>query len=151
MIMGKLLRTLMLAVMMMAFGGAAVAQKNDGQRKSREQLAEVQARHIAKELAFDDETTEKFADAYCRCQKEIWALGPRLGRKAKDGMTDAQTEEAIKKRFEHSQKLLDIRQKYYAEYSKFLSQKQIQRVYELERKMMKRLSGFGKKRGARRR
>ena len=37
-----------------------------------------------------------------------------------------------------SEKILNIPQKYYKKYSQFLSQQQIQRVYELERQMMKR-------------
>lgn len=48
-------------------------------------------------------------------------------------------EQAIKERFERSQQLLDLREKYYEEYSKILTQKQIQRVYELERQAMNRL------------
>lgn len=36
--------------------------------------------------------------------------------------------------------MLDIRNKYYQEFSKFLTQKQIEQMYEKERKMMKRLS-----------
>ncbi|MDE6151407.1 MAG: hypothetical protein K2G12_05405, partial [Prevotella sp.] len=55
-------------------------------------------------------------------------------------MTDAEVEQALKGRFEHSQKILDIRQKYYKEYSKFLSQKQIKRVYEIEKQMKTRLA-----------
>ena len=35
--------------------------------------------------------------------------------------------------------MLDIRKKYYKEYSKFLTQNQIKRVYELEQQMKKRL------------
>ena len=53
--------------------------------------------------------------------------------------TDAETEEAIEERFDRSQKLLDIRKKYYKEYSKYLTPKQIQRVYSIEKNMMKRL------------
>ena len=58
-------------------------------------------------------------------------------------MTDAEAEKAIKDRFEHSEKILRIREKYYKEYCKFLTQKQIQRVYELEQKTMKRLGKRG--------
>ena len=46
----------------------------------------------------------------------------------------------MRKRFERSQKVLDIRNKYYQEFSKFLTQKQIEQMYDKERKMMKRLS-----------
>ena len=46
----------------------------------------------------------------------------------------------MKQRFDRSQKILDLRKKYYAIYSTFLTQKQISRVYEIERDMMRRLS-----------
>ena len=61
--------------------------------------------------------------------------------------TDAQTEQEIKQRFEMSEKILNIRQKYYKKYSQFLSQQQIQRVYELERQMMKRFAQRGSRKG----
>lgn len=111
-------------------------QTTPRERLSREQLAEKQAAHIASQLAFDDKTTARFTDTYIQCQKEIWALGPR--HKRVDNATEEQAEQAIKQRFEKSEKLLDIRQKYYKKYSEFLTQTQIQRVYQLERQMMKR-------------
>jgi hypothetical protein len=46
---------------------------------------------------------------------------------------------------ERSQKILDLREKYYKKYSAFLTQKQIERVYELERKAMQRLSKRGQR------
>ena len=63
-------------------------------------------------------------------------LGPR--QKRVNNATEEQAEQAIKQRFEKSEKLLNIRQKYYKKYSEFLTQAQIQRVYKLERQMMKR-------------
>ena len=54
--------------------------------------------------------------------------------------TEAEAKQDIARQFERSEKLLQIRQKYYAEYSKFLTQNQIKRVYVLERRMMKRLA-----------
>ena len=143
----SIIKALFLTVIMAAFCGTAYAQKSDKQRMSREQLAEVQARHIAQQLAFDDETTAKFVDTYSRCQKEIWTLAPRKKGVRGAAKTDTETEEAIESRFERSQKLLDIRKKYYKEYSEFLTPKQIQRVYSLEKSMMGRL---GKKAGRRR-
>jgi vancomycin resistance protein YoaR len=137
--MEKIIRTLLLAVMMTACCVTTNAQDKGKQRISREQLAETQARHIAQQLAFDDETTAKFVDTYSRCQKEVWSLAPRkrVGKGA--SKNDRETEEAIEERFDRSQKLLDIRKKYYKEYSKFLTPKQIQRVYSIEKNMMKRL------------
>lgn len=143
----SIIKALFLTVIMAAFCGTAYAQKSDKQRMSREQLAEVQARHIAQQLAFDDETTAKFVDTYSRCQKEIWTLAPLKKGVRGAAKTDTETEAAIESRFERSQKLLDIRKKYYKEYSEFLTPKQIQRVYSLEKSMMGRL---GKKAGRRR-
>ena len=115
------------------------------QRMSREQLAEIQARHIAKQLAFDDELTSKFVSVFCQQQKEIWALGPRLGR-----MAAATDEEQIQQRFDRSEKILAIRKKYYKEYSQFLTQAQIKRVYEIERQTMKRFAKKAKRQAQKR-
>ena len=51
----------------------------------------------------------------------------------------------IKSRFAHSRKILDLRQKYYGIYSEFLTQKQILRVYVLEKQMMNRLARHDKR------
>lgn len=120
------------------------AQNERKNKINREQLAKIQARHIADKLAFDETTTKNFVETYCQCQQEIWALGPRAGKgkKGKDmSETDEETGREIEARFEHSKKILDIRHKYYKKYSTFLTQQQIKRVYELERQMMNRLSG----------
>lgn len=130
---------IMLAVAMIVGCGTALAQNNSKkQRISREELADKQAHYIADQLALDNATTTKFVETYKQCQKEIWALGPR--KRQATGGNDAETEQEIKERFAHSQKILDIRQTYYEKYSKFLTQRQIKRVYELERQMMKRLA-----------
>lgn len=141
--MRKYINLLMLAVMLMTCGGAVFAQTGGKQRVSREQLAEKQARYIAEAIALDDNTTARFVATYCQCQKEIWSLGPRLGKGSRHDAqpkSDAEAEQEIQARFERSQKILEIRQKYYKEYSKFLTQKQIKQVYEQERQAMNRLA-----------
>ena len=144
--MKNIIRTLVIAIMTIASCATAFAQQSDTpqrpnrqQRISREQLAEVQAKHIAQKLAFGDAVTDKFVKTYCDCQKEIWALGPRK-RPNKQGMSEQESEERIKQRFAMSEKILNIRQKYYKEYFKFLTQAQIEKVYEQERKMMNRMA-----------
>ncbi len=140
--MKNLIRIMLLVTAVFAFTCTASAQnRRGGERISREQLAEKQAKHIAEELALSSEVSEKFIATYLKCQQEVWALGPRQGRQGKDSKTESQTESEIQSRFDRSQKLLDIRKKYYAEYSKFLTAKQIDRVYKMEHQMMKRLNG----------
>ncbi len=141
-------RTFVVAIIMIASCATAFAQQNttqrtgQKQRMSREQLAEVQAKHIANELAFSDAVAEKFVKTYCDCQKEIWAIGPRQ-RPNKQNASEQENEERIKQRFATSEKVLEIRQKYYKEYSKFLTQSQIEKVYEQEHKIMNRLAKRG--------
>lgn len=137
--MKRIFNVMMLVVAMTMITLNSFAQApNHKQRISREQLAEKQAQYIAKDLSLDNETTTKFINTYIKCQKEVWALGPRPRRNLNGN--EVQTEQDIKKRFEMSEKILDIRKKYYKEYSKFLTQTQIQRVYKLEKNMMKRLA-----------
>ena len=133
--MKSLMKINMVALMLIAFCTIGMAQ-NEKQRMSREQLAEKQAKHIAQELSFDEATTQRFIEIYCACQQEVWALGPR--QKA-ESVTEEEAEQAIKERFERSRAILDLREKYHEEYSKFLTQKQILRVFELEHQAMDRL------------
>lgn len=144
--MTRIIRTLFIAIMMVASCVTAFAQQsNRQQRVSREQLAEIEAKHIAQELAFSDVVTEEFVVTYCNYKKDIWALGPRLRHNRQGGASEQENEERIKQRFARSEKILNIRQKYYKEYSKFLTQTQIEKVYEQERNIMKRYVKRGQK------
>lgn len=136
----KTIMKLWLVAALMLMGTTTIsAQNNQRQRLTREELADKQARHIAQTMAFDEATTKQFVETYTACQKEIWALGTRKQANAQQ-QTEAEAKQDIARQFERSEKLLQIRQKYYAEYSKFLTQNQIKRVYVLERRMMKRLA-----------
>ena len=148
--MKKVFRILLTTVMMVAFSVAVSAQENNEQkpnkrqRMSREQMAEMQAKHISRQLALDDATSQKFIETFSAYQKELWALRPHgKEKKNRAEMTDAEVEKAIKDQFDHSQKVLTLRQEYYQKYSKFLTAKQIQRVYELEKQSMNRLAKRG--------
>lgn len=146
--MKKLVLRLIMVMCMMTISSTLVnaqatkpgVQKTEQQRMTREQLAQTQARHICNELALDEEKSTKFCNEYCNYMKELWAIGPKVGKKQRTDMTDAQAEAQTKKDFERSQKILDLRQKYYKRYSTFLTQRQIQRVYEIEKQMRNRLT-----------
>ncbi|MBR4829182.1 MAG: hypothetical protein IKZ92_05200, partial [Muribaculaceae bacterium] len=138
-------KTWLAALVLVACSLTMTAQSDNNQRMSREQLAEAQAKHIASELGLDEGTTKKYVETFCDYQKEIWALGPRETGKKKAEMTNAETDQEIQARFERSEKILRIRQKYYKRYSQFLTPKQIDRAYTLEREAMKRLARHGHK------
>ena len=144
--MTRIIRTLLIVIMMVASNVVAIAQQpNRQQQVSREQLAEIEAKHIAHELAFSDAVSGKFVATYCNYKKDIWSLGPRLRPNRRGRASEQDNEERIKQRFARSEKILNIRQKYYKEYSKFLTQTQIEKVYEQERMLIKRHAKRGKK------
>jgi len=137
--MKQLFRVIFIAIMIVASGATAVAQNNSGQRLSREELATKQAQYIAHELALDESTTNKYVETYCQYQRDVWALGPRKG------LTTEQ-------RLDRSQKILDLRKKYYHIYSGFLSEQQIDKAYKLEKKLLDRMGKvYGKRKNHRNR
>lgn len=137
--MKQLFRVILIAIMIVASGATAVAQNNSSQRLSREELATKQAQYIAHELALDELTTNKYVETYCQYQRDVWALGPRKG------LTTEQ-------RLDRSQKILDLRKKYYHIYSGFLSEQQIDKAYKLEKKLLDRMGKvYGKRKNHRNR
>ncbi len=147
--MKQKLKIIMIAIVAMAIciGQASAQDQQKRQRLSREEFAEKQAQHIASQLALDEAKTKQFVAVYSQYQKEIWALNGGHRPRRAGAQSEAQVENNIKQRFEHSQKILDIRQKYYKEYSRFLTQTQIQRVYEIEKQTMSRLKKKGRPAG----
>lgn len=147
--MKNIVRIALCAIMMAMCTTAVMAQSNNRsnsqQRISREELAQKQAEYISRQLALEDAVSQQFIATYVDYQKEVWALGPRVSHNRQQQMTDAEAEQAIKQRMERSQKILDLREKYYKRYSQFLTQKQIERAYELEREAMQRLSKRGQR------
>ena len=124
--MKQLLQTIIIAIVVMASGMSAMAQANSSQRLSREELAVKQAQYIARELAFEKSITDKYVEAYCQYQHEVWALGSRKN------LTTEQ-------RLERSQQILDLRKKYNAIYSGFLTEQQLDKAYKLEKQLLNRM------------
>lgn len=135
--MNNMRNLIMACVMMMASICVATARQanNEVGRKNRpnmEQFTKAQANRIARQLGFDKATTKKFVETFCKCRREIGATRiPQPSKKPED-MTEAEVAKGIKARFQQGRKILNIREKYYKIYSKFLTQKQIQKVEDLE-------------------
>lgn len=87
------------------FLSISLSAQDNARRISREDLAVKQAEHISETLAFDKVTSDRFKEVYCSFQKELWELGPSLGKQ----QSDNPSEEEMKQRFERSQKILDLR------------------------------------------
>lgn len=136
----KTVRFFILALAVILCTVSTSAQDAGKQRLSREQMIETQAKHIASDLALDDKTYNKFISTYVSYKKELWSIAPKRKKSNKAAsQTEEQAAQNMQRRFEQSQKVLDIRNKYYKEFSKFLTQKQIELMYDKERKIMQRL------------
>ena len=122
------------------------AQNNEhGKKPGRkpmtlEQMADMQARKIVGELGLDDKTAAKFTDVYKKymtelndLRKEYMPKRPEDIEKEKQAPfmpTDAEVDKMMRDRFNQSRKMLDVREKYYDEFRKFLTPKQVQKVYD---------------------
>ena len=115
-------------------------EKKEHKRPTMEQISEMQSRRIVDELGLDDKTAAKFTDVYKKYMKEMNDLRlknmPKKTDMKKDGVnkprnfTDAEVDKMMRDRFAQARKMLDIREKYYDEFRKFLSPKQVQKVYD---------------------
>lgn len=142
--MNTFFKHFLITVLLTVFSTALPAQNSSTQgqqRLTREQLAETQAQYIARVLAMDEATQEKFTTTFLNYQKELWALRDQHRSSRNPNATERETADALKNRFKHSQMILALREKYYEAYSQFLTQRQIERIYELERQMMRRIAG----------
>lgn len=167
-----------LMVLVAVFMGSQVAlfaqdkksAKPERRQFNREQMQAMQVNQIIKGLALDDATAAKFAPVYKSYMEEMRATRTMNARKS-DGKqnatdkktpkpvpTDAEVEQSIKARFAQSRKMLDIREKYYNELRKFLTPKQIQKMYNMEkrngekfRKEMNKRQGMKKQHAGRQR
>ena len=108
-------------------------------RMTMEQVADKQAAKIVTDLGLDDKTAAKFTEVYQKYMKELddvrkeFPLYGVKGMKAKAQAsipTDEEVDKMMRDRFKQSRKMLEVREKYYDEFRKFLSPKQVQKVYD---------------------
>ena len=132
-------------------------------RMTMEQVANMQAAKIVNDLGLDDKTAAKFTEVYQKYMKELddvrkeFPLYGVKGMKAKAQAsipTDEEVDKMMRDRFKQSRKMLEVREKYYDEFRKFLSPKQVQKVYDhgqmnpnLFHKEMNRRAGMKHERG----
>ena len=118
-----------------------------GMKMTPEKMAEFQANRLSNELGLDDATSAKFVEVYKKYMKALGEVHMEFANKfkkanaeiTKEGnimkpgfksLTDAQVDQMMKDRFAISRKTLDVREKYYDEFRKFLSPKQVQKIYD---------------------
>ncbi|WP_294629292.1 hypothetical protein [uncultured Bacteroides sp.] len=143
-------------VMVALFAGNVMslsAQNKDNkekkQRPTQEQMVQMQTKQMVKALMLDDAAAAKFTPVYEKYLNELrecrtmnrrpraekpqgTTAAPRKNAE-KPAMTDAEIATMLKNQFAQSRKMLDVREKYYNEFSKILSQKQVMKIYQQEK------------------
>ena len=121
--------------------------KDQKQRPTPEQMMQRQANQMVKTLMLDDATAAKFTpvyEGYLKALRECRMMNrhernrgnnAEAKQTAKPVPTDAEIEKQIKDQFAQSRKILDVREKYYNEFRKILSPKQIMKIYQTEKVM----------------
>lgn len=142
-----------LAVLLMGSQMTLSAQNTDNKQKKQrptpEQMVQMQTKQIVNTLMLDDATAAKFTPVYEKYLKELRecrmmthkartektkAQGTDANaKKERPSMTDDEIATMLRNQFTQSRKMLDIREKYYNEFSKILSQKQILKIYQQEK------------------
>lgn len=150
----KFIYVILAALLMGSPMTLSAQNKGNKERKERptaEQMMQRQTDHMVKALMLDDATAAKFTPVYEKYLKELRqcrTMGhkPRVKKDAtqdananaakdapKSAMTDAEIAKILKDQFAQSRKMLDVREKFYNEFSQVLSQKQIMRIYQMEK------------------
>ena len=142
-----------LAVLLMGSQMTLSAQNTDNkekkQRPTQQQMMQMQVDQMVKTLMLDDATATKFTPVYEKYLKDLRECRmmnhkPRTekaktqstdanAKKERPSMTDDEIATMLRNQFTQSRKMLDVREKYYNEFSKILSQKQILKIYQQEK------------------
>lgn len=110
------------------------------QKMSVEKRDSLQCQRMANELMLNDATMAKFTPLYMNYLTElrnVWGSDKKADKKRDFGAmkerTDAEIYKSMEDRFTKSQKVLDIRTKYYKEFKRFLTAKQVEKIYQSKR------------------
>lgn len=132
-------------IMFLGIGMAANAQKENKQNFKRprfnaEKMDSMQCKRMVDELMLNDATTAKFKTVYMNYLSEMRDLRKpqdfaNKGEEKKEwkDKTDADVQKDLENYFDKEQKQLDIKVKYYKEFKRILSPKQIVRIFRQKR------------------
>lgn len=126
----RTLSVILLALVLMP----AISAQTPGKRPDADKVLHYKAVKMARQLKLDADTETAFVPLYEGFQREMSQImrGSHPIRK-EDVTTDEQAETNILADFATSRKILDLRERYYAEFRKILPPLQIRRMYAIEK------------------
>lgn len=132
-----------LTFLLLALGLCASASADKNKWKQSQGLRQVSMTERLKyELNLDDATADRLTTVYNQYVAEMHAANKKHAmirpQKGEDGKKTPLTDEQVKHNLEEqlalSQAILDLRKKYYKEYLKFLTPRQIEKLGKIEKK-----------------
>jgi len=105
---------------------------------SDDELISMQTKDLAMWLNLKGSTEEKFIREYAAFRKEISAVAKTAGS-PRNAESEEEIEKALLNNFAVSEKILEIRKKYYYVFRKFMEPSQVMLMYHLENESGKRM------------
>lgn len=135
----------------MATGQTHDCDMQEKAKAGQEERLEEHTKFVVGMLNLDDAAAAKFTPVYKEYIKEKRALRTagmvkRSGHK--DKITEAEAAKIVKERLQLSRKLLDVREKYYAKFSKIITAVQVKKIYDMEQGLDQKMRKANDKRKA---
>lgn len=139
----KLSFILALAIIICNFASAQQRHKRGGgKHPDKEQMVKRQCDAMIKLLALDNKCAEEFTRTYLNYMNDVKKVKEKYPnikhKKGENGETipllDNEIESNIKSSFARERALLDLKERYYGEYIKFLTPQQIDKMYKIGKK-----------------
>ncbi|MDR2650980.1 MAG: hypothetical protein LBC68_01520 [Prevotellaceae bacterium] len=138
--MKKLLILLLSAILCFSAVAQQKFTKNkdfkNGEKPNKEEIIEKKCKKMADKLMLDDATAAKFTPVYKNYLNELSENRDVKKWNKNDEVNDSEIDKAVQDNFAKSRKMIEVREKYYNEFRKFLTAKQTKTVIKTQ---------FGKK------
>jgi len=108
---------------------------------SDDELIRMQTQDIVSWLNLNEESKEKFIKEYSAFRKEIDAVAKSAAPIETE--SEAEIDKALQKNFDVSEKILEIRRKYYFRFKTFMQPSQIRDMYRIENESGRRMQNNG--------
>ena len=110
----------------------------------RERLAQAKLYEIQQRIRLDQKAFEKFSPIYLKYEQEISEINfrklARLTQDNPDSLTSDEAKQLIIYQLTSARKLIDIREKYFKEFSTVLSPQQIIKIFQTEAEIRKKVA-----------
>lgn len=130
-----------------AFSLSVAANEPNNGGPDFKQIVEKRYEVIVHELNLDDAKAKAVRPIYMEyCQKMGELFKPHANKKPRDQRTEAEVEAEIKADFCKAKQVISLRETYYCRLRKYLTPKQILKIYDIERKEQQMIRQHNKNR-----